>query len=114
MRQGRVFCLSYSVASAKLELISVVSGMEQVMEGPLWDKMLPFLSPLDVSSLRTSTKEWNRAGEYGPLGELFSLRKKSNDPAVSTPFGMYESMRVVEQDSALGCNHGLVKTSGSS
>ena len=36
----------YAVASAKLELISVVSGMEHVMGGPLWEMLLPFLSHL--------------------------------------------------------------------
>ena len=43
-----MFSLSYDTehadASAKLELMSVASWMEQVMEGPFWDMMLPFLS----------------------------------------------------------------------
>ena len=34
------------------------------------------------------------------------LKKESKDPAVSTPFDLYEFMRVVEKESALGYNPG--------
>ena len=77
-----MFSLSYdtehAVASAKkLELISVVSGME--LEGPFWEMMWPFQS--------TSPLLWNHAKKYGPYGELFLfflMKKESNEPTVST------------------------------
>ena len=39
---------------------------------------------------------------------FFLLSKELKDPAVSTPFDLYEFMRVVEKESALGYNPGLV------
>ena len=39
------------------------------------------------------------------------LKQESKDPAVSTPFDLYEFMRVVEKESALGYNPGLVPCS---
>ena len=71
----------HAVASAKIRAGSVVSRTEQVLEGPLWEMQWPFLSPLDVLSMRTSAEKCNHAGQHGPCGELFFLIKKGLDDA---------------------------------
>ena len=39
---------------------------------PLWEEVLwPFLDAWDSVLLRTTSKQWNVLGRYGPYGELF-------------------------------------------
>ena len=49
---------------------------EQVLEGPLWDALWPFMCVLGILQLRVAAQIWTDASRYGPncemlLGQFF-------------------------------------------
>ena len=59
---------------------------------PLWEEVLwPFLDAWDGVRLRTTSKQWNVPGKYGPHGELllFLVQKKPTFVPESDAFNSY-------------------------
>ena len=70
--------------------------------GPCWEGMWPFLDAWEVVGLRTTTRVWNVAEEYGPFAELFFfLTEKeptSHAKAVSLERGTEDGMSSSEEE----------------
>ena len=60
---------------------SVGSGMEQVLDGPMWEMMWPFPGPSDPAKNGTSPTSADPTANYS----LSLWKKEPNEAAVSTP-----------------------------
>ena len=74
--------------------------MEQVLEGPLWEALWPYMYIPKIFQMCVTAQTWNNAGMYGPDGELFFFVMK-HEPAdgeapVSSHVGLCDDMRVGE------------------
>ena len=95
---------------------------------PLWEEVFwPFLDAWDSVRLRTTSKQWNVPGRYGPYGELFFFLLKK-EPVVlrelgrcgpSIPFGAVKACALIglhmmiEEKSGRSENGSFVSSSSS-
>ena len=75
---------------------------------PLWEEVLwPFLDARDSVRLRTTSKQWNVSGRYGPYGELFFFLLKEKPVVISelVRFGPSIPVEAVKALALVGVAH---------